>query len=159
MATATMATATEMDRARDKASSKNPNAEYHRNFYAYYRQPPNIRFVIDRFIIRDSKINPQEFMKMSFKAPLPFNGEQQIMNYTEEQQREADAAAAAATAAAATITANTVASTASQGEKKFSAVPSGGKRKSKKYRYKKTKKSKTNKRRRSQSKSNKRSRK
>lgn len=144
---------TEMDNIRLKANMADPNAEYYRNFYAYYRQIPKVRLVIDRYIIENSKKNPQEVMQLSFKAP-PFNGKQQETNYNPEQQQEAAAAAASATATAAAITAATAAATASQGEQIFSAIPGGGKRKSKKYRYKKTKKSKTNKRR--QSRSNKR---
>ena len=41
-------------RERAKAD-KNPNAEYFRNFYAYYRQPPGIKLVIDRFIVGNAK--------------------------------------------------------------------------------------------------------
>lgn len=150
--------ATEMDKMRLKANNIT-NAEYYRNFYAYYRQPPETRLVIDRFIVEDSKKNPQEVMQMSFRVK-PFGGRQQETNYNKEQQQEADAAAATAAAAAAAVTAATAAATASQGDQSFSAIhPSGGKRKSKKYRYKKPKNSKTNKRRRSRSKSNKRSRK
>ena len=130
----------EMDKIRLKANMADPNAEYYRNFYAYYRQLPKVRIVIDRYIFENSKKNPQEVMQLSFQAP-PFNGKQQETNYNPEQQQEAAAAAAAATA--------------SQGKQIFSAIPGGGKRKSKKYRYKKTKKSKTNKRR--QYRSNKRS--
>ena len=128
----------------------NPNAEYYRYFYAYYRQTPEVRDVIDRFIVNDSQKKGEQLMQTSLNFP-PFNGKQQPTNYTPEQQQEADTAAQAALIRQ------------TPDENLFSAIPSGGKRKLKKSRY--NKKSKTNKKRgsrsnkRQQYRSNKRSRK
>lgn len=131
----------------------NPNAEYYRYFYAYYRQTPEVRDVIDRFIVNDSQKKGEQLMQTSLNFP-PFNGKQQPTNYTPEQQQEADTAAQAALIRQ------------TPDENLFSAIPSGhsgGKRKLKKSRY--NKKSKTNKKcgsqsnKRQQYRSNKRSRK
>ena len=66
----------------------NPNAEYYRYFYAYYRQTPEVRDVIDRFIVNDSQKKGEQLMQTSLNFP-PFNGKQQPTNYTPEQQQEA----------------------------------------------------------------------
>jgi hypothetical protein len=128
-------------RERAKAD-KNPNAEYFRNFYAYYRQPPPIKLVIDRFIVDNAKHGGDIMKRFGVE---PFSGVKQKKNYTEEQKQEAYAAQ---------IRQNQV-----KGD--FSAIPLGsdvgGKKKSKKYRY--NKKSKTNKKRRSRSNKKRRSRK
>ena len=62
-----------------------PNCEEIRNYYAYYRQPPNLQDVINKFIA-----NPAPFP--------PFGGLQQEENYSPVQRAAAEAAAAAAAA-------------------------------------------------------------